>query len=360
MKPAHTHSAPYRSDAQRWSAVEKRDPRADGQFFYGVVTTGIFCRPTCPSRRAHRANVRFFDSCAEAEQAGFRACLRCDPKGTSQSTREAESIARVCRLIASAEEIPDLDTLAASAGLSRFHFHRLFKKILGVTPRQYAVAHRAGRIRSGLQKNSSVTAAIYDAGFGSSSRFYENSTQTLGMTPTAFRSGGENQSIRYSIAPSPLGQLLVAGTEKGICSVILGDNTENVEEELRTFFPNATITKADDDFRDAIKTLIRHLDDPAQPAELPLDIRGTAFQQKVWQALREIPTGETASYSEIARRIGNPAAVRAVARACATNRIAIVVPCHRVIGLKGALTGYRWGVARKSQLLQKEAASIAT
>lgn len=351
---------PYTSDAQRWAAVETRDARADGQFVFAVVTTKIFCRPTCPARRAHRPNVRFFETCAEAESAGFRACLRCDPKGASPGEREAEAIARACRLIESAEEIPDLDTLAATAGLSRFHFHRLFKKNLGVTPRQYAVAHRSGRVRSSLQKTNTVTEAIYGAGFNSSSRFYENSTRTLGMTPRDFKSGGHGHTVRYSTSSCPLGMLLVAGTERGICSVILGNDAETVEQELRVFFPHASIEKADKDFRDAVKTLIRHLNDPAQPVNLPLDIRGTAFQQKVWQALREIPTGETASYSEVARRIGNPAAVRAVARACATNRIAIAIPCHRVIGLKGSLTGYRWGVDRKKQLLAKEAETATT
>lgn len=354
MKPALT---PYTSDHERWAAVEARDTRADGQFVFAVVTTKIFCRPTCPARHAHRRNVLFFDTCAEAEAAGFRPCLRCHPTGPTPAERDAAAIARACRLIESSDELPDLDTLAATAGLSRFHFHRLFKKNLGVTPRQYTVAHRTTRVRSGLRKTTTVTEAIYSAGFNSSSRFYENSTQTLGMTPRDYKSGGQGHTIRYGTTRSPLGMLLVAGTEHGICSVILGDDSAAVEQELRTFFPQASLEKADQDFRDALKELVRHLNDPSQPANLPLDIRGTAFQQRVWQALREIPAGETASYSEVARRIGHPAAVRAVARACATNRIAIVIPCHRVIGLKGSLTGYRWGVSRKKQLLAQEAAS---
>ena len=351
------HSAPsaYRSAAQRWQALVARDTRADGSFVYAVATTGIYCRPGCPSRLAKRENVAFHDTPAEAENAGFRACQRCHPASSSRDERHAQAIAKACRLIEGSEETPDLDQLAQAADLSRFHFHRLFKKIVGLTPRQYSAAQRAQRVRSQLRARPSVTEAIYEAGFSSSSRFYERSQETLGMTPSEFRKGGKGVAISYSIAPCPLGHVLVAGTERGICAVTLGGDPEALAAELHASFPQATIEREDRAFREAVQTLVGHLRDPAQPLDLPLDIQGTAFQQQVWQALRLIPAGQTASYTEIAQRIGRPSAVRAVARACATNPFALVVPCHRVIGVTGKLSGYRWGLERKQKLLEKEA-----
>lgn len=354
------HPAPsYQSDAQRWQALVARDSRADGAFVYAVATTGIYCRPGCPSRLAKRENVTFHETPADAESAGFRACQRCHPASASREERHAQAVAKACRLIESSEEAPDLDQLAQAVDLSRFHFHRLFKKIVGLTPRQYSAAQRAQRVRSQLRARPSVTEAIYEAGFNSSSRFYERSQETLGMTPSEYRKGGNGVAIKYSIAPCPLGHVLVAGTERGICAVTLGGKPEELKTELHRSFPHATIEREDRTFKEAIQTLVGYLHNPSQPLDLPLDIRGTAFQQQVWQALRLIPAGQTASYTEIAHRIGRPSAVRAVARACATNPFALVVPCHRVIGVTGKLSGYRWGLERKQKLLEKEAKAAA-
>lgn len=350
-----TTPSAYRSDTQKWQALVERDTRADGRFVYAVATTGIYCRPGCPSRLAKRENITFHDTCEEAERAGFRACQRCRPSESSLAERHAKIVAQACRLIETSEESPDLAQLAATVGLSRFHFHRIFKKIVGLTPGQYASAQRAKRVRSHLRARPSVTEAIYEAGFNSSSRFYERSQEALGMTPSEYRKGGAGVSIKYGIAACPLGHVLVAGTERGICAVTLGDRPDELERELHLSFPHASIEREDRAFSSAIKKLVKHLHNPAQPLDLPLDIKGTAFQQQVWQALRLIPAGQTASYTEIATRIGRPSAVRAVARACATNPVAVVVPCHRVIGLNGKLTGYRWGLEIKRRLLEKEA-----
>ena len=349
-------SHPYSTDAQRWLALQRRDPAADGRFVYSVTTTGVYCRPTCPSRLALRENVVFHDTCADAERAGFRPCKRCRPAGVSQRERNAEAAAKACRIIETSEPLPALDALANAVGLSRYHFHRVFKSVVGVTPRQYAAARRTGRVRSELRERRSVTEAIYRAGFNSSSRFYERSSDTLGMTPREYRSGGNGVAIRYAVAASPLGLVLVAGTARGICSVRFGDEPAALQRELRQDFPGASIEKADRAFKGWVNAIVHHLEHPAGVMDLPVDIRGTAFQQRVWQALRGIPAGQTASYAEIAARIGQPSAARAVARACATNPVAVIVPCHRVVRTDGGLSGYRWGVERKRRLLKREGA----
>ncbi|WP_150107262.1 bifunctional DNA-binding transcriptional regulator/O6-methylguanine-DNA methyltransferase Ada [Pedosphaera parvula] len=344
----------YDTDDLRWLAVQQRNPNADGHFVYSVATTGVYCRPACPSRLALRENIAFHDTCTDAERAGFRPCKRCQPTGASLAKRHADAAAKACRIIETSDPLPSLDELANAVGLSRYHFHRIFKKTVGVTPRQYFAAHRNERVRSELRSQPSVTQAIYGAGFNSSSRFYERSTETLGMTPGEYQKGGNGTVIRYGFAACPLGLALIAGTARGICSVSFGINRALLEEDLRKNFPKASFEKADRSFDTWVKAIVDHIKDPASRVDLPLDIRGTAFQQRVWQALREIPVGQTASYTEVAARIGQPSAVRAVARACATNRIAAIIPCHRVIGTNGSLTGYRWGVERKRQLLKQE------
>jgi AraC family transcriptional regulator of adaptative response/methylated-DNA-[protein]-cysteine methyltransferase len=353
-------------DEARWRAVEQRDRGADGQFVYSVATTGVYCRPGCPSRRPLRRNVAFHASPAAARRAGFRACKRCRPDEPARPDRHAEAAVRACRILEAADTIPSLETLAGEVGLSRYHFHRVFKKTVGVTPRQYAAAHRAERVQAGLRAaegsgstaSGTITRAIYGAGFGSSGRFYERAPELLGMTPGQYRGGGPGVAIRYAIAPCTLGLVLVAGTARGLCAVRLGDDRGTLEAEFRRDFSQAAIELDGDGALDAwVRAVVARIEQPAQSADpLPLDIRGTAFQQRVWQALRAIPPGQTASYAEIAARIGRPSAARAVARACATNPAAIVVPCHRVVGKSGELTGYRWGLERKRQLLEREGA----
>jgi AraC family transcriptional regulator, regulatory protein of adaptative response / methylated-DNA-[protein]-cysteine methyltransferase len=339
----------------RWQAVLRRDKAADDEFVYAVRTTGIYCRPSCASRTAKPENVSFFASPSEAEDAGFRACLRCKPKGESVETRNAVLVTEACRLIEAAEDMPSLDALAAKLNLSPFHLHRLFKAATGLTPKAYGAAHRAKRVREALvDTNGSVTAAIYDAGFNASSRFYEQSNAVLGMTPTRFRKGGGGAEIRFAIAESSLGALLVAQSEKGICAILLGDDPEALLRDLQDRFPRARLIGGDGSFETLVAKVVGLVEAPGLGLDLPLDIHGTAFQQRVWQALRAIPVGTTASYGEIAERIGAPKAVRAVAQACAANNVAIAVPCHRVVRSDGALSGYAWGVERKRELLHRE------
>lgn len=355
-QPATPVRRVYATDAQRWLALQRRDPAADGQFVYSVTTTGVYCRPSCPSRLALRKNVAFHNTCAEAERAGFRPCLRCQPAGKSQQERHAAAAARACRLLETSDPLPTLAALAEAVGLSRHHFHRVFKHVVGVTPRQFATAHRTGRVRSALRARTAVTEAIYGAGFNSSSRFYERSADTLGMTPREYRSGGQGAAIRYAVATCPLGLVLIAGTVRGICSVRFGNDRAKLERELRQEFSQAAFEKSDRSFDAWVHAIVDHFKQPAGRIEVPLDIRGTAFQQRVWQALRGIPLGQTKSYTEVAASIGRPSAVRAVARACATNPVAVIVPCHRVVRTDGGLSGYRWGVGRKRQLLEREGA----
>ncbi len=339
----------------RWTVVVNRDPAFDGAFVYSVKTTGVYCRPTCPSRLPKPQNVAFHATCEDAEIAGFRACQRCRPNEAARAAQRAAMVAEACRMIADAEEIPTLDTLAAAAGISPCHFHRIFKSVTGVTPKAYGAAHRTKRVRERLTaRDGSVTQAIYGAGFNSNGRFYETSNAVLGMTPTAFREGGADAEIKFAIGECSLGSILVACSDKGVCAITLGDDPDNLARDLQDRFPNANLIGGDAQFEALVAKVVGFVEAPALGCDLPLDVRGTAFQQRVWQALREIPAGETASYTEIARRIGAPGSVRAVARACAANKIAVAIPCHRVIRNDGALSGYRWGVARKRALLAKE------
>lgn len=352
---AGTAPMPFATDQERWEAVRARDPAAEGSFYYSVATTGVYCRPTCAARLPRRENVAFHPSREAAERAGFRPCRRCRPGEPSQRERHAEAVARACRLIEEAEEPPALAELARNLGLSRFHFHRLFKEALGVTPKAYADARRMGRAREGLRQTATVTEAIYDAGFNASSRFYEAAPAMLGMTPTAYRAGGRDETIRFAIRPCSLGLLLVAATAKGLCAIRFGDDAAALEAGLRETFPRARLIEADPGFEAWVAAVIAFVEEPGRGLDLPLDIRGTAFQQRVWQALREIPPGTTATYSAIAERIGEPAAVRAVAKACGANRLAVAVPCHRIVRRSGELGGYRWGIERKKALLAREA-----
>lgn len=348
---------PAQDDDARWAAVLARDASCDGTFVFSVVTTGIYCRPSCPARRARRENVRFFDSCIEAEEAGFRACMRCKPNGPALAEQHAARVTEACRLIDEAGDVPSLDEIAKAVGLSPYHFHRVFKAIVGLTPRAYASARREQRVREKLQGSSTVTEAIFDAGFNSSSRFYAKSSEMLGMTPTDFRSGGSNAQIAFAVAGCALGFVLVAASDKGVCAIFLGDDPDALVRELQDRFPKASLIGGDEAFEGVIAKVVAFVEAPATGLDLPLDIRGTAFQHRVWQALRDIPSGQTISYAELARSIGDPRAVRAVAGACAANRIAIAIPCHRVVKSDGSLSGYRWGVERKRALLRKEAKS---
>jgi AraC family transcriptional regulator of adaptative response/methylated-DNA-[protein]-cysteine methyltransferase len=344
----------FTSDEERWQAVVNRDPTAVGAFFYSVRSTGVYCSPNCPAKRARRENVRFHATCQEAEAAGFRPCKRCKPTEGSLAERHASIVAQACRAIEEAGEVPGLDVLAGSVGMSSYYFHRVFKAQTGLTPKGYANAHRARRVRDELSKSATVTEAIYGAGFNSNSRFYESSTGVLGMTPTTFRAGGDGASIRFAIGECWLGSILVAASDKGICAIFLGDDPDVLARDLQDQFPRAQLIGGDAEFERLVARVVGFIARPSVGVDLPLDIRGTAFQQRVWQALREIPPGSTASYAEIAERIGRPKAVRAVARACAANALAVAIPCHRVVRTDESPSGYRWGVERKGALLRRE------
>jgi AraC family transcriptional regulator of adaptative response/methylated-DNA-[protein]-cysteine methyltransferase len=350
-------TARFASDAERWAAVARRDPMADGTFYFSVRTTGIYCRPSCPSRRARREHVAFHRTREDAERAGFRPCKRCRPDDAGLAERRAAAVARACRAIEAAEAMPSLDALARTAGMSRFHFHRVFKMLTGVTPRAYAAADRARRVREELPRSRTVTEAIYDAGFNSSGRFYAGAGGELGMTPSSFRAGGAGATIRFAVGECSLGSILVATTERGVCAILLGDDPDALARELQDRFPKARLVGGDKGYEKVVARVVGFVEAPARGFDLPLDVRGTAFQRRVWQALCRIPAGKTATYTEIARRIGEPRSVRAVARAVATNAIAVAIPCHRVVRLDGGLAGYRWGVERKRALLSSEAAS---
>nr|WP_227028074.1 bifunctional DNA-binding transcriptional regulator/O6-methylguanine-DNA methyltransferase Ada [Corallococcus soli] len=339
----------------RWGSVVARDASADGRFFYSVKTTGVYCRPSCGARTPRPENVGFHATTAEAEQAGFRACKRCKPGQPSLASRHADQVAELCRFIQGAEQPPSLEALAERAGLSPHHLHRVFKAVTGLTPKAYAAAHRAERIRTGLARRGSVTEAIYDAGFNSSGRFYETSSQVLGMTPTNFRAGGANTEIRFAIGECTLGPILVATSDRGVCAILMGEDPDALAKDLQDRFPQATLVGGDAEFEQLVARVVGFVEAPRVGLDLPLDVRGTAFQQRVWQALREIPAGATASYTDIAERIGSPKSVRAVAQACGANALAVAIPCHRVVRNDGALSGYRWGVERKRALLDREA-----
>lgn len=343
------------SNDPRWPRVLARDAAADGQFFYSVKTTGVYCRPSCGARPARPENVAFHLSAADAEAAGFRPCKRCKPDQPPLAVQHAALIARLCRLIEQADVAPTLDELAAAADMSSFHLHRVFKAVTGLTPRAYAAAHRARRVRSELDRAASVTDAIYDAGYNSNGRFYAEADGLLGMTPSAFRAGGRDAEIRFAIGECTLGAILVAASARGVCAILLGDDPDALARDLQDRFPKASLIGADAAFEATVARVVGLVEAPRLGHDLPLDVRGTAFQQRVWQALREIPAGETASYAEVAQRIGAPTSMRAVAQACGANALAVAIPCHRVVRSDGALSGYRWGVERKRTLLDREA-----
>jgi AraC family transcriptional regulator of adaptative response/methylated-DNA-[protein]-cysteine methyltransferase len=354
-RQADTARAPAR-DEERWQAVKRRDPAFDGAFLFAVRTTGVYCCPSCASRPAKRENVSFFSTAAEAEKAGYRACKRCRPDQLGAADPQMQAVKRACERIETAEEAPKLADLAASAGLSPYHFHRVFKALTGVTPKAYAAETRARRAADKLRTAETVTEAIYDAGFNSSSRFYENTDARLGMTPGAVRRGGAGAVIRFAVGQASLGAVLVAATDKGVCAIMLGDDPQALVRDLQDRFPRAEFKGGDAEFERTIAEVVGLVEAPTQRLDLPLDIRGTAFQQKVWAALQTIPPGKTATYKEIARAIGQPKAVRAVAQACGANPLAVAIPCHRVVRSDGDLSGYRWGVERKRELIAREAA----
>lgn len=339
----------------RWAAVVARDRSADGAFFYAVATTGVYCRPSCAARAANPENVSFHASVADAERAGFRPCKRCRPDRLPLAAQHAAIVADLCRFIETSERVPTLAELAARAGMSAHHLHRTFRAIAGVTPKAYAAAQRARRVRQALTRGASVTDAIYDAGYGSNGRFYDESDEVLGMTATRYRAGGEGAEIRFAVGECTLGSILVAQSERGVCAIYIGDDPDALARELQDRFPQARLVGGDADFEQLVAKVVGFVEAPKVGLDLPLDVRGTAFQQRVWQAMREIPPGETASYSELARRIGAPKATRAVAAACAANAIAVAIPCHRVVRSDGGLSGYRWGVERKRALIEREA-----
>lgn len=353
--PSNTGHLPDATlEARYWNAVKARDRRFDGVIFYSVSTTGIYCRPSCPARRAKRENVVFHASCADAERAGFRPCKRCKPNETSLHQQYAAKVAEACRVIAASEEPARLADLAKAAGLSPHHFHRIFKAVAGVTPKAYAIAHRHKRVRNNLPKARSVTHAIYESGFHSSGRFYADASEVLGMTPKQFRSGGARSDMRFAVGECSLGSILVAASDKGIAAIFLGDDAEALIHELEDRFPNANLIGGDRAFEEVMAKAVGLVEAPGAGIDLPLDLRGTAFQHRVWQALRGIPAGTTVSYRELAEGMGMPKAVRAVAGACAANKIAVAIPCHRVVRNDGSLSGYRWGVERKRKLILRE------
>lgn len=353
MKSRPTTRTDARQDP-RWPSVVARDASADGRFVYAVVTTGVYCRPSCPSRRANPENVRFFDTPDAAAAAGFRPCQRCRPDQPPKPQRQADLVARLCRLIETAERPPTLETLAQTAGLSPYHLHRLFKSVTGLTPRAWAAEQRAGRMRQSLHDNPRITDAIHAAGYESSGHFYAESNALLGMTPGDYRAGGARQCIRFAVGECSLGSILVAQTQRGICAILLGDDPQVLVEDLQDRFPNAEFIGGDAAFEQLVAQIVGFVEAPQRGLNLPLDIRGTAFQRRVWEALQAIPPGTTASYTDIAAHIGAPRSIRAVAGACAANAIAVAIPCHRVVRSDGGLSGYRWGVERKRELLKRE------
>jgi len=339
----------------RWAAVQARDAQADGRFVYAVRTTGVYCRPSCGARPPRPENVTFHDTPADAQRAGFRACRRCRPDEPSLAAQQAAVVTQLCRRLETDEPTPTLDALARQAQWSPFHLHRVFKRFTGLTPKAYAAAHRGRRVQQALAHSGSVTQAIYDAGYNSGGRFYADAPQLLGMTPTRYRAGGADTELRFAVGQCSLGAILVARSAVGVCAILLGDDPDMLTRDLQDRFPRARLLGGDAEFDAWVARVIGFVEAPALGLDLPLDIRGTAFQQRVWQALQAIPPGQTASYAAIAQRIGAPAATRAVAQACGANALAVAIPCHRVVRTDGALSGYRWGVERKRALLAREA-----
>ena len=348
-------TTPSVAEDPRWARIVARDKTADGHLWYSVSTTGVYCRPSCPSRLANPKNVQLHDSLESARATGSRPCRRCHPDGPSIEAENEALVAKACRIIEDSEDEPSLEALAAAIGRSPSHFHRIFKAATGLRPKDYAAAHRARKVREGLASHGTVTEAIYDAGFNSSGRFYEKSTEMLGMTPSKYRGGGANEEIRFAVGQTSLGAILVASSTKGVASILLGDDPEGLVRDLQDRFPRARLIGADRDYESLVARVVGFVETPGIGLNLPLDVRGTAFQRRVWQALQEIPVGETVTYTEVARRIGVPKAVRAVAGACAANNLAVAIPCHRVVRNDGSLSGYAWGVERKRDLIRKEA-----
>jgi AraC family transcriptional regulator, regulatory protein of adaptative response / methylated-DNA-[protein]-cysteine methyltransferase len=344
----------FNDDESRWKAVVQKDRAADGVFFYSVATTGVYCRPCCAARLPRRENVAFHETAGQARRAGFRPCKRCRPDDAPLDKRQSEIVTRACRLIETAEEIPNLAGLAAAVGMSQYHFHRVFRAVTGVTPKAYAAGHRAQRVRDELMEGTTVTETYYSAGFNSSGRFYASSTEQLGMTPSAFRAGGTGADIRFAVGECSLGSILVAASDKGVCAILFGDDPDTLARDLQDQFPKANLIGGDETFDRWVAQVVGFVEDPAVGLALPLDIRGTSFQIRVWEALRQISPGTTVSYAEVAKRIGQPTAMRAVAQACSANPLAVAIPCHRVVRNDKSISGYRWGVERKAELLRRE------
>lgn len=354
-----TTSHAYDTDDLRWTAVTARDPNADDAFVYAVKTTGIYCRPSSSSRLPKRENIEFFETAQAAEAAGYRASRRTAGDRTSAAVQRAALVAEACRLIAGAEVQPNLEEMAEQAGMSTFHFHRVFKAETGLTPKAYASASRARRLREELNAPGSITDAIYGAGFNSNSRFYEASVGMLGMRASDYRDGGQDMEIRFAVGQCSLGAILVAQTTRGICAILIGDDPDLLVRDLQDQFRKASLIGGDLGFEQLVAQVVGFIEAPALGLHLPLDVRGTAFQERVWQALREIPVGATVSYAQVAARIGSPKSVRAVAQACGANHLAVAIPCHRVVRRDGDISGYRWGVERKRELLKREAQAVS-
>ena len=345
-------------DDKSWSSVLRRDGTADGLFWYSVATTGVYCRPSCPSRMARRENVARHDSPQAARRSGFRPCRRCNPDGSSNRAEQVALVAKACRAIEATDEALPLARLAGTVGLSQFHFHRLFKSVTGLTPKAYADGCRSARVREALAGRSSVTDAIYAAGFNSNSRFYAGAAGMLGMQPRHYRNGGGSETLRFAIGQCSLGSILVASSPGGVAAILLGDDPDALVRDLQDRFRNADLVGRDAGYETLVARVVGLVEAPGMGCDLPLDIRGTVFQQRVWQALREIPPGATSTYGEIADRIGATGGARAVAGACAANSLAVAIPCHRVVRQDGALSGYRWGIERKRTLLELEGARL--
>jgi AraC family transcriptional regulator of adaptative response/methylated-DNA-[protein]-cysteine methyltransferase len=351
-----SHATQTTCNDPRWTKLQARDKAADGTFCYGVKTTGVYCRPSCPSRTPKPENVEMFADASAARAGGYRACKRCNPDGLSIDAENAALVEKACRLIETADHVPSLGELARAVELSSGYFHRVFKATTGLTPLDYVKAKRAERVRAGLGQNQSITETVYGAGFNSSGRFYETAPLLLGMTPSKYRKGGADEDIRFAVGQSVLGAILVAASHKGIASILIGEDPNALVEELQDMFPRANLIGGDAEFEQFVALVVGQIEAPAGKFDFPLDVRGTAFQQRVWKALTRIPAGKTVSYSDIARKLGEPHSTRAVAGACAANKIAIAIPCHRVVRNDGALSGYRWGVERKAKLLEREKA----
>lgn len=351
---ADSKAAQVMSDP-RWASIAARNANADGEFYYAVKTTGVYCRPSCGSRTPRPENITFFLTAEDAEAAGFRPCKRCKPDQPPLGEQHAELVAGLCRQIEASDEPPSLAALARIAGMSTFHLHRVFKAVTGITPKAYALAHRAKKVRELMARSKTVTDAIYEAGYGSDGRFYEEADRILGMTPKSLRAGGANVLIHFAIGQCSLGAILVAASERGVCAIFLGDDPDVLVLDLQDRFPHANLVGGDAEFEQLVAKVVGFVEMPRLGLDLPLDLQGTAFQRRVWEALRKIPAGSTVSYSELARLIGMPKAVRAVAGACAANLLAVAIPCHRVVRNDGGLSGYRWGVERKRDLIEREA-----